>query len=901
MQNSESIAEIADKFGVSVKDLIKVNASKVHGKYPNAYFYAGEEIKIPRKIDADDSALQGRKSRNEVITEYEAEEEKRLEEARREEEAKKAGKIGKNALTAKRDALIAKFPDANLNAIENLTVLIVRAEACGLEVSSDVIQSLIQTYCLNGEFNTEEFCTAFFISLAANILGHSVDAAGDIRAKAKPETLDTASSHRKTNPSNIRTEAKHADLQKNIDHIFEKHSVLNATDVHILREYIKNTDDINVLSELKKKLKQKETTYGGTTSDYKTLYDTIDRKIEVLAPKTEPSGNTQTKTYDEMTQEELFEEYKKLKTATKNSRLSTADKAANINNMKAISVLLERKGYKIENNRLVKINKEAPESGHSTKESEFAGTSPADSAGPVHKPKFTTAELRQKLGDKLYSIYQKAENMIKELKTLDGYNKAKNYIKAHFNRFGDIMTDLLDRLETAAIKAGIFARKVIYPGTGSKYFRMDEISHFVNEQVPDARTLYTRLLNLGCEPTRACAIRDKQGLISMYDPNNNVLYTFVFDSSGKCTSKSKCKVSKHADGSYTRHSELCVDYEEQGNIKVSITENDKNIYSKIIKAENNTNEFTFNSANELRYKMSPLLNIFSDNTQNKIIDDLMHKGLCRLQKNGTEYLFFRTGNTVRVEQLDIKTKYNIQTTRVNDYTTQTTCRINNTDEIWWAINDKLSRFSSKTQSYVINKLAIGEPAIMTKNGIQYEFSIDKNGKITIKEFEYARYDYENNTNNYNDNSGAEGASQKERSQKTNNGYYTKSRMSEIQKKERIVELEAIIERADDINKFKEKFSAILSKDFKVAGEAGVKDFKRTTRFIKAFWHTDVGAGAPPEIQRICDELFNMTDGKYMNMGNARFGTAEEVNGLLQELRKLTDIDALKKELENLKK
>ena len=220
MQNSESIAEIADKFGVSVKDLIKVNASKVHGKYPNAYFYAGEEIKIPRKIDADDSALQGRKSRNEVITEYEAEEEKRLEEARREEEAKKAGKIGKNALTAKRDALIAKFPDANLNAIENLTVLIVRAEACGLEVSSDVIQSLIQTYCLNGEFNTEEFCTAFFISLAANILGHSVDAAGDIRAKAKPETLDTASSHRKTNPSNIHTEAKHADLQKNIDHIF---------------------------------------------------------------------------------------------------------------------------------------------------------------------------------------------------------------------------------------------------------------------------------------------------------------------------------------------------------------------------------------------------------------------------------------------------------------------------------------------------------------------------------------------------------------------------------------------------------------------------------------------------------------------------------------------------------
>lgn len=92
----------------------------------------------------------------------------------------------------------------------------------------------------------------------------------------------------------------------------------------------------------------------------------------------------------------------------------------------------------------------------------------------------------------------------------------------------------------------------------------------------------------------------------------------------------------------------------------------------------------------------------------------------------------------------------------------------------------------------------------------------------------------------------------------------------------------------------------MSDSFKVTDEAGVQELKKTTRLIKAFWHTDIGKGAPDELQQLCDELFNMTDGRYTVMGQSRMGTPDEVNGILHRIRELTNIDALKSELERLK-
>ena len=311
-----------------------------------------------------------------------------------------------------------------------------------------------------------------------------------------------------------------------------------------------------------------------------------------------------------------------------------------------------------------------------------------------------------------------------------------------------------------------------------------------------------------------------------------------------------------------------------------------------------TKAYTFNSMNDLKYQMREVLERFSINTQNKILHDLNNRGFCRLQKNGVEYLFVRRGNNVRLEEFNINAKYNIKETKIDDYNTQTTYDIDDLNDIWWAMSDKMPRFSPETQSYIINRLSNGETCRLRKGGIAYEFSIE-NGRITVKEQDYVRYNYDNGgrSESANGQNRSEGSSGSNRGQRADN---SADRMSEVQKQERIHTIESILERADDIEKFRTKFADILSPDFKVTDEAGVQELKKITRFIKAFWHTDVGTGAPSDLQVICDELFNMTNGKYVVMGESRMGTPAEVNAMLDKLRELTNLDALRKELNSLK-
>ncbi|MGN0031786.1 MAG: LysM peptidoglycan-binding domain-containing protein [Candidatus Gastranaerophilaceae bacterium] len=69
VQNGESIEAIAKKFNVSVDKLKEVNADKLKGS-KTKYFSVGEEIKIPREMEADEKALQGRKSAEEAKADY---------------------------------------------------------------------------------------------------------------------------------------------------------------------------------------------------------------------------------------------------------------------------------------------------------------------------------------------------------------------------------------------------------------------------------------------------------------------------------------------------------------------------------------------------------------------------------------------------------------------------------------------------------------------------------------------------------------------------------------------------------------------------------------------------------------------------------------------------------------
>lgn len=78
--------------------------------------------------------------------------------------------------------------------------------------------------------------------------------------------------------------ANSANAQKNVDHIFEKHSELNNADTRVMNEYINNTDDAAVLEDLKAKLNEKEHTYGGVTANYDRLRKAIDNKLASLEP-----------------------------------------------------------------------------------------------------------------------------------------------------------------------------------------------------------------------------------------------------------------------------------------------------------------------------------------------------------------------------------------------------------------------------------------------------------------------------------------------------------------------------------------------------------------------------------------------------------------------------------------
>ena len=72
VENGESIAVIAKKFGCSVEDLIAANKENVKGSGPNKYFLVGADIVIPGEIDADKFAelTSGRQSKEDAINAY---------------------------------------------------------------------------------------------------------------------------------------------------------------------------------------------------------------------------------------------------------------------------------------------------------------------------------------------------------------------------------------------------------------------------------------------------------------------------------------------------------------------------------------------------------------------------------------------------------------------------------------------------------------------------------------------------------------------------------------------------------------------------------------------------------------------------------------------------------------
>ena len=104
VQNGETLENIANKFGCTVEELIKANPSKLKRNNSNQYFNVGEEIIIPKKLEADNKALQGRKSKDEAIKEYNETQEKIIAEKEKAAAAERARKQQEQETKAQEEA-----------------------------------------------------------------------------------------------------------------------------------------------------------------------------------------------------------------------------------------------------------------------------------------------------------------------------------------------------------------------------------------------------------------------------------------------------------------------------------------------------------------------------------------------------------------------------------------------------------------------------------------------------------------------------------------------------------------------------------------------------------------------------------------------------------------------------
>ncbi len=113
VQNGESIQAIAKKFGVAPEELVKVNANLLKGK---RYFNVGDEIKIPRKMEADEysKAQEGRLNKEGAVQECNAYIARRKAEAER-REAERQAKIGDEIARGQNGYYVTKTSDGNLH------------------------------------------------------------------------------------------------------------------------------------------------------------------------------------------------------------------------------------------------------------------------------------------------------------------------------------------------------------------------------------------------------------------------------------------------------------------------------------------------------------------------------------------------------------------------------------------------------------------------------------------------------------------------------------------------------------------------------------------------------------------------------------------------------------------
>ncbi len=126
----------------------------------------------------------------------------------------KAANISAKALDGNK-ALIAKYlPNANPATIEKAAMCLSRIEATGIEFGSDTIQSVLQAYCQEGEFNSESFTQALIMSAIGNAAGHAFSALSDIKGVDNVKNVDVIKDIKDVDGKVIFTRAEFDDIIK---------------------------------------------------------------------------------------------------------------------------------------------------------------------------------------------------------------------------------------------------------------------------------------------------------------------------------------------------------------------------------------------------------------------------------------------------------------------------------------------------------------------------------------------------------------------------------------------------------------------------------------------------------------------------------------------------------------
>jgi len=90
-------------------------------------------------------------------------------------------KIAASAIAKQEKVIRALAPNLSAEKLRVASIIVARAEAAGFEVTSDALQSVVQTYCVKGEFDPQQFTADLLVSIAGNVAGHITSAIGDIK------------------------------------------------------------------------------------------------------------------------------------------------------------------------------------------------------------------------------------------------------------------------------------------------------------------------------------------------------------------------------------------------------------------------------------------------------------------------------------------------------------------------------------------------------------------------------------------------------------------------------------------------------------------------------------------------------------------------------------------------